>query len=88
MPEQKPAYELPVMKQHCKTCPFKPNKDGHWQNVKIANGVIERTLFQGHQLCHSSYKNDEYHNATNRCKGSYDHNLEIYRRMGLEHLVE
>ena len=37
---------LPIMKNFCKTCPFKPNKKGHWQNVELANEVTSRTLFK------------------------------------------
>ena len=35
--------ELPVMKACCKTCPFKDNGDGRWQNVQLANEVVSRT---------------------------------------------
>lgn len=78
--------DLPVMKGHCKTCPFKPNANGHWQDTQLANEVIARTLFKGQQICHGTEgKNREPHN---RCKGAYDHNLEIYTRMNLNHLLK
>ena len=79
---KKPVSELPVMKSHCKTCPFKL-VDGKYQDTELANKVIERTLFKAQQICH--------HNApkqTHRCKGAYDHNLEIYKRLKLEHLLK
>ena len=71
---------LPIMKAHCKTCPFKPDDKGKWQDVDLANRVISRTLFKAHQLCHGT-------NDTTRCKGAFDHNFEIYDRMGCGHLV-
>lgn len=72
--------EFPVMKAHCKSCPFKPMDNGAWQDAELANRVIERTLFKGHQLCHGT-------SDTTRCKGSFDYNFEIYDRIGFGHLV-
>ena len=78
--------KTPVMKAHCKTCPFKKNENGFWQDTKLANEVIQRTLFQGHQICHGTEgKNRE---PKNRCKGAFDHNMEIYTRLGLDKLVK
>lgn len=74
-----PVYKLPVMKAHCASCPFKPDKDGRWQNTDLANTVIARTLFKAQQICHST--------SRNRCKGAYDHNLVIYQRLGWDHLL-
>lgn len=86
MAEKKPVCELPVMKSHCKTCPFKPNTKGHWQNVELANEVISRTLFKKQQICHGTEgKNRE---PNNRCKGAFEHNLEIYQRMNVAHLLK
>jgi hypothetical protein len=77
--------ELPVMKVHCNTCPFR-KVDGKWQNVELANQVIQLTLFKGQQICHGTEgKNREPHN---RCKGAYDHNYEIYKRLNLSHLLK
>lgn len=68
------------MKSHCASCPFKPNNKGFWQDVSLANDVITRTLFQGQQICHGTEgKNRE---PRNRCKGAFDHNLQIYKRLG------
>jgi len=78
---------LPVMKAHCKTCPFKPNGRGLWANVPLANDVISRTLFKGHQICHGTEEGRK-RTPKNRCKGAYDHNMEIYKRMGCDHLVK
>jgi hypothetical protein len=77
---------LPIMKAHCKTCPFKTNETGHWQDVKLANEVISRTLFQGHQICHGT--EGENRKPNNRCKGAFDNNMEIYSRMGFKELVK
>jgi hypothetical protein len=80
-----PVCELPVMKAHCITCPFR-EENGKWQDVELANQVIQRTLFKGQQICHGTEgKNREPHN---RCKGAYDHNYEIYKRIGLVHLLK
>lgn len=81
-----PACDLPVMKNYCKTCPFKPNKKGVWQNVELANKVVERTLFKANQICHGTEGKNRQ--ANNRCKGAFDHNFEIYKRLGFEHLVK
>jgi len=78
--------ELPLNKSHCKTCPFKPNEQGHYQDMHLAGRVTLRTLFKAHQICHGTER--ENRTPTSRCKGSFDHNMEIYKRMGLDHLIE
>ena len=78
--------KLPVMKNYCKTCPFKPNEEGFYQDVHLANGVIKRTLFKAHQICHGT--ESENRTPNNRCKGSFDYNMEIYKRMGFEKLIK
>lgn len=79
---KKPVHTLPIMKAHCKTCPFK-EVDGKWQNTELANKVIERTLFKSQQICHGT-ESGKNRKANNRCKGAYEHNLEIYKRMNLD----
>ncbi len=76
----KKVADLPVMKSHCKSCPFKPNKFGHPQNQELANVVTVRTLFNAQQVCHGTEGKSRI--AKNRCKGSYDYNKEIYNRLG------
>jgi hypothetical protein len=83
---KKPSCDLPVMKSHCKTCPFKPDEKGRWQNARLANQVISRTLFNSQQICHGT--EGDKREAKNRCKGAFDHNFEIYKRMGLDHLIK
>ena len=73
--------KLPVMPAYCATCPFKSNESGHWQNTELANTVITRTLFKAHQICHGT--EGKRRKPRNRCKGAYEHNAEIYRRMGI-----
>lgn len=81
-----PVHLLPVMKSCCKTCPFKQDENGRWANIELANEVISRTLFKAQQICHGTEgKNRKAHN---RCKGAYDNNFEIYKRLGLEHLLK
>lgn len=83
---KKPVCELPVMKSHCASCPFRPNEKGHWTDVVLANTVIQRTLFKAQQICHGTEgKNRE---ARFRCKGAYDHNKEIYDRLKVSHLLK
>lgn len=77
---------LPVMAAHCKTCPFKPDSNGVWQDGRLANEVISRTLFNSHQICHGTEGKSRKPN--NRCKGAFDHNMEIYTRMGYKDLVK
>lgn len=73
--------QLPVMKRHCKTCPFRPNENGLWCNPELANEVIARTLFKASQICHGTEgKNRE---PNHKCKGAYDHNMVIYRRLNM-----
>ena len=81
-----PVHLLPVMKSCCKTCPFKPDENGRWADVKLANEVISRTLFKAQQICHGTEGKNR--KANNRCKGAYDNNFEIYKRLGLEHLLK
>lgn len=74
--------DLSVMKAPCKTCPFKLNERGLPQNQSLANTVIERTLFKAHQICHGTEgPNREWRN---RCRGAFDYNSEIYRRLGID----
>lgn len=80
------ASDLPVMIANCKTCPFKLNELGRWQDVELANKVISRTLFKAHQICHGT--EGEKREWRNRCKGAFDYNMEIYSRMGVNHLVK
>lgn len=84
MPRKKkiPICELPVMKSHCKTCPFRPNEQGHWQNPQLANEVINRVLFKAQQICHANHPEE-----THRCRGAFDHCHTIYTRMGLSNII-
>ena len=81
-----PAYKLPVMESCCKTCPFKEDENGRWQNTELANGVISRTFMKAHQICHGTEGKNR--KANNRCKGSFDHNKTIYDRMGYGGLLK
>lgn len=73
--------KLPVMKACCKTCPFKEDEKGNFQNISLANTVIQRNLFKSQQICHGT--EGENRKPNNRCKGYYDYSFEIYDRMGL-----
>lgn len=74
--------DLPVMMStHCKTCPFRPNKAGRYQDQEMADAVTARTLFKAQQICHGTKGKNRKPN--HRCKGSYDNNKTIYDRMGL-----
>lgn len=75
--------DLKVMSVECKTCPFKLNDKGLHQNIELVNTVVERTLFKAQQICHSNGAYDKKKEQF-RCKGSYDYNMEIYKRIGLE----
>lgn len=80
------ASDLPVMKSMCKSCPFNLVAHNLYKDIQLANKVTERTLFQGHQICHGTEgENGEW---THRCKGSFDHNMVVYTRLGLEKLVK
>jgi len=79
--------KLPVMTTHCKSCPFRPvGKHGRWKDVRLANEVIQRTLFKGHQICHAT--EGPKREPRFRCKGAFDHNMVIYERMGFKDLVK
>lgn len=80
-----PIHKLPVMKTHCKTCPFKADENGRWQNCELANTVISRTLFKAQQICHGTEGKNR--KPRNRCKGAFDHNMQIYKRLNLSHLI-
>lgn len=82
----KPVSKLPVMGACCKTCPFKKDARGVFQDVELANKVIARTLFNSQQICHGTEGKNRKPN--NRCKGSFDYNKEIYSRLGLAHLLK
>lgn len=78
----KPISEYPVMKACCATCPFKLDDKGRLQDVVLANAVTTRTLFKGQQICHGTEGPNR--EVRNRCKGSYEHNMEIYRRLNMD----
>lgn len=78
--------KLPVMKSHCATRPFKLNDKGHWQNARLADEVVSRTLFKSHQICHATEGKNR--KPKNRCKGAFDHNMTIYERLGFKELVK
>lgn len=80
--KNKPVSEMPVMKACCKTCPFRLDDNGRYQDTELANTVISRNLFQSQQICH--HPRIKGGKETHRCKGYYDYAFEIYDRMGLE----
>lgn len=75
------AKKLPVMKKCCKSCPFKTDEKGRQQDPELAAAVTQRTLFKANQICHSTEGVNRL--PRNRCKGSYDFNRTIYKRMGM-----
>ena len=77
----KPVSSLPVMKSCCKTCPFKKDDNGFWQNSELASIVISRNILKSQQICHGT--EGENREPNNRCKGYYDYAFELYSRMGL-----
>lgn len=77
------AINLPVMKKCCKTCPFRQLDNGRQLNPELASKVTMRTLFKSNQICHGTEKGPK-RMPQNRCKGSYDFNRTIYKRMGLD----
>lgn len=80
--------KLDVMKACCKTCPFRKDQSGRWQNPELANTVIQRNIFKSQQICHGTEGKDR--KANNRCKGYYDYVFDLYQRLGLEpekHLI-
>ncbi len=85
MKKRRDICELPVMKSSCKTCPFKKMENGSWQDTQLANAVISRTLFTGQQICHGTEGPNREPN--HRCRGAFDHNKEIYDRMGCGDLI-
>lgn len=83
---RKQVSDLPVMKACCKTCPFKKDQNGREQNSALANEVTQRTLFKAQQICHGTEGPNR--EPRSRCKGSFDNNVEIYKRLGLSHLIK
>ena len=77
----KDICELPIMKSTCKTCPFKINDKGFWQNTELASKVIERNLFNSQQICHGTEGKNR--KANNRCKGYFDYAFTIYEKLGM-----
>lgn len=78
--------KLPLMKKCCKTCPFKLNENNVYQDMSLAMEVSKRTLFDSQQICHGTETYDKAGNREhhNRCIGSFNHNAEIYKRIGLD----
>lgn len=76
------ACDLPVMKAMCATCPFKLDKNNRMRDAALTAQVVQRTLFKAHQICHGT--EGEKREWKNRCKGAFDYNMTIYKRLGLE----
>ncbi len=74
---------LPVMGAKCKTCPFRLNAEGLFTEMETVIKVIGRTLFKGQQICHGTETGKE-RTPHNRCRGSYDYNIAIYKRVGFD----
>lgn len=74
--------DLKVIPVECKTCPFKLNDKGLHQNMELVNTVVGGTLFKAAQICHKDSYNKKKEQF--RCKGSYDYNMKIYKRLGME----
>ena len=79
---EKDICELPVMKERCKSCPFKEDEYGRWLDPELAQKVIDRTLFKSQQICHGTEGVNR--EAKNRCKGAYDYCYTVYERLGWE----
>jgi len=68
---------LPVMKQHCATCPFGPNGD-----PVVCNSVIKRTIgLNASQLCHHPSLHGK--RQTHLCRGARDIQLRLMTAMGI-----
>lgn len=80
------SSDLKVNSKLCKSCPFRLNNQGYYIDNELVSKVVERTLFKGHQICHSTEGKNR--KPKTRCKGSFDHNMEIYKRLKLDHLVK
>lgn len=48
----KKAVDLPIRKDQCKTCPFRDEQDGGWEDVRPL--LIERALNEATPICHST----------------------------------
>lgn len=76
------ASKLPVMAKCCKTCPFRVLENGMQLNPELAAQVTVRTLFKANQICHTTEGTNR--KPRNRCRGSYDFNRTIYKRMNID----
>ncbi len=77
---------LPVNKKCCSSCPFKLDELGRQRDSLLASQVIERTLFQAQQICHSTEGKNR--KATTRCRGAFDYTKTIYERLGMNLISE
>lgn len=83
---KKLSGELPVMKAHCRTCPFRPVGDNKTYDPELAQKVITRNFLSSQQVCHGSEGPNREHR--NRCKGAFDYFKEIYYRMGMPDVIQ
>lgn len=79
---KRPVSDFPIMKNPCATCPFRESKKGVWQNIELANTVIERNLFNSQQICHHPRIKDD--KETHRCRGYFNYAEVIYQRLGFD----
>lgn len=69
----------PVMKEKCKTCPFR--KGGLMEHTRLAVILAHSALTEGSRICHSTGRNNLFHKRTNKpervCRGARDIQLTV-----------
>lgn len=70
--------EMPVMKEQCKTCPFRDGGD-----PRLRARIEQDVLTKASQTCHSTGVMHGKRYDTHLCRGARDFQLTIFYRLGV-----
>lgn len=76
------ATDLPLRKTMCATCPFRARS----KTAFVAPVIAERLVGDSSHICHSTGKNNAFHERTglpeHLCRGARDIQLKIFHAIG------
>ncbi|MEL7418547.1 MAG: hypothetical protein AAFR62_06600 [Cyanobacteria bacterium J06629_2] len=77
----KDVSDFPIIKQQCRTCPFRTDSRGKYRDPVLVANIQQRCLTESSQICHHPALSDK--EQTHLCRGARDYQLEIFYRIGM-----